>query len=294
MPAPRTRFRRTTRRGLAGAAVAVVVLIGAGAAAAMTAMPASLEIDGIRFSAAEHDAAVVRAERTGSGADGVVEVLRDELALFAVAREVGASDVERPADITDVLDDVNRSRVEAASAGAVLYGPVEYDERSFYGKAVTDIRQATLARLDAGAAGTDVTDAEVRDRFAAEPDAWAEAATTFRLDAIVGTGAVPEVSDWTALSSRGAPEQVAWTARDLESGVVGPGVVAQLTTAADGEVIGPFAAAGGWTAVRLVSRDVDTEAAFAHYRSRIRAALVEERLDDLIAQARSEQDVTLP
>lgn len=292
MPAPRTRLRRATRRALAVAAVAVVV--GAGAVVAMTAMPATLAIDGIRFSAAERDAALVRAERAGSGDDGVVEILRDDLALFAVAREVGASDVERPSDITGVLDEANRKRVDAASTGAVLYGPVEYDERSFYGKAITDIRQATLARLDAGAAGTDVTDAEVRDRFAAEPDAWADAATTFRLDAIVGTGAIPEDSDWTALAGRGTAAQVAWTARDLESGVTGPDVVAQLTTASDGDVIGPFSDSGGWTALRLVSRDVDAEAAFEHYRSRIRAVLVEERLDVLISRARSEQDVTLP
>lgn len=292
MPAPRTRLRRATRRALAAAAVAVVV--GAGAVVAMTAMPATLAIDGIRFSAAERDAALVRAERAGSGDDGVVEILRDDLALFAVAREVGASDVERPSDITGVLDEANRKRVDAASTGAVLYGPVEYDERSFYGKAITDIRQATLARLDAGAAGTDVTDAEVRDRFAAEPDAWADAATTFRLDAIVGTGAIPEDSDWTALAGRGTAAQVAWTARDLESGVTGPDVVAQLTTASDGDVIGPFSDSGGWTALRLVSRDVDAEAAFEHYRSRIRAVLVEERLDVLISRARSEQDVTLP
>lgn len=292
MPAPRTRLRRATRRALAVAAVAVVV--GAGAVVAMTAMPATLAIDGIRFSAAERDAALVRAERAGSGDDGVVEILRDDLALFAVAREVGASDVERPSDITGVLDEANRKRVDAASTGAVLYGPVEYDERSFYGKAITDIRQATLARLDAGAAGTDVTDAEVRDRFAAEPDAWADAATTFRLDAIVGTGAIPEDSDWTALAGRGTAAQVTWTARDLESGVTGPDVVAQLTTASDGDVIGPFSDSGGWTALRLVSRDVDAEAAFEHYRSRIRAVLVEERLDVLISRARSEQDVTLP
>lgn len=292
MPAPRTHLRRAPRRALAVAAVAVVV--GAGAVVAMTAMPATLAIDGIRFSAAERDAALVRAERAGSGDDGVVEILRDDLALFAVAREVGASDVERPSDITGVLDEANRKRVDAASTGAVLYGPVEYDERSFYGKAITDIRQATLARLDAGAAGTDVTDAEVRDRFAAEPDAWADAATTFRLDAIVGTGAIPEDSDWTALAGRGTAAQVAWTARDLESGVTGPDVVAQLTTASDGDVIGPFSDSGGWTALRLVSRDVDAEAAFEHYRSRIRAVLVEERLDVLISRARSEQDVTLP
>lgn len=292
MPAPRTRLRRATRRALAVAAVAVVV--GAGAVVAMTAMPATLAIDGIRFSAAERDAALVRAERAGSGDDGVVEILRDDLALFAVAREVGASDVERPSDITGVLDEANRKRVDAASTGAVLYGPVEYDERSFYGKAITDIRQATLARLDAGAVGTDVTDAEVRDRFAAEPDAWADAATTFRLDAIVGTGAIPEDSDWTALAGRGTAAQVTWTARDLESGVTGPDVVAQLTTASDGDVIGPFSDSGGWTALRLVSRDVDAEAAFEHYRSRIRAVLVEERLDVLISRARSEQDVTLP
>ncbi len=298
MPAPS--LRRSTRSArtlaLVAATVAVVVVGGASAAVALTGAPGGIEIDGLRPTASELDAALMRAERSGGPETdaAAIETLRDDLALFAVAREVGATDVVRPADITDVLDDVNRQRAEAAAVGEVLYGPVEYDERSFYGKALTDIRQAALERVDAGAAGTHITDADVRARFEAEPEKWAEAATTLRLDAVSGPGAAPAAADWSSLSGAGATSEREWTARDLESGVVGPEVVAELRAASDGDVVGPFAEADGWTALRVSSRTTDADAAFEHYRARIRAALVEERLDALVAQARSAQDVVLP
>lgn len=291
--------RRSTRSSrplvLVAVIAAVAIIGGTGAAAALTGTANGIEIDGLRPTASELDAALVRAERSGGSETdaAAIETLRDDLALFAVAREVGATDVSRPADISDVLGEVNRQRAEAAAAGEVLYGPVEYDERSFYGKALTDIRQATLERLDAGAADTDITDADVRARFEAEPENWAEAATTLRLDAVTGSGTAPVTADWSALVGAGTTSVREWTARDLESGVAAPEVVADLLAAADGDVVGPFAEAGGWTALRVISRTTDADAAFEHYRTRIRAVLVEERLGALVSQARSEQDVVL-
>lgn len=301
MPSTRTARSAHPTRRLTGVIVAVSALLAIGAAttaavsAAALAEAGSIEIDGIALTAEEEDAALLRAERQGATAstESAVELLRDELALFSVARDLEATDIVRPSDITELLDDVNGQRRAAAARGDVVYGPIEYDASSFYGKSLTDIRQAAIERLEAGA-GEPISDDDVRERFDAERSEWAASMTTYQLDALSGTGAIPTTTDWDALlgSSSKVPSQRSYTARDLDSGVVGPDTVAELAAAADGDVIGPFAEAGGWTVLRLVSRTVDTESAFQHYRSRIRAVLVEEQLDTLIAQARSAQHVT--
>lgn len=309
LPSRPLRPRRSTRTvigvGLAAAGlVAVIVGVGVGSAAS----GAGPRIDDVQLSDAELALGIVRAERAGadtSDPDAGLDALRDDLALFTVARSVGASDVTRPDDILGVLDEVNAQRESSATAGDVLYGPVTYEAASFYGKSLTDIRQATLARLESGAAGVDVTDAEVRDRFDADPAQWAEAATSYHLTRVeVPTAAdggpdaaVSEaIRDGDAARAFGASagEAVTVTAEELAAAALSPDATAALVAAPDGALLGPFAERGGWVAYRLDGRSVDTEAAYAHYATRIRSVLVDEHLDALIADARSAQVVATP
>ena len=299
---PAVNLRRSSRvpRVLAiaiGAAVTVSI-VGMGAIAATGESGPGASVDGVRFTEAELSAAMVRAERAGApdpdSLRAAVDVLRDDLALFAVARSVGASDVERPQDITAVLAEANRERAEAAGSGEVLYGPIQYDERSFYGKAITDIRQAVLARLDDGADGLVVTESDIRARFDAEPSVWSDAATTYAVSEVTGSGAAPADGDWDVLRVAGTVQQHTYSATDLESGAISPDLAAALASASDGDVLGPMVTSAGWTAFHLDSRTVDLDRAFEHYRSRIRATLVEEHLDALLTYARSAQNVQLP
>jgi hypothetical protein len=306
MPHPVTPTRRG--RPLTLAALLAMLLAVGGAVTACAVAQAPAAVDGVRFSDAELEVASVRAERGGADVDdpsGRFDTLRDDLALFAVARSVGASDVTRPDDILDVVDDVNAQRAETAAAGGVLYGPVTYDSASFYGKSLTDIRQATLTRIEEGATGAHVTDDEVRARFDADRAEWADAATTYHVTRVT----VPTAADGgpdpvvAAAVERGdvapafggsTPESLDITSDQLATNVFGPDATAALLSAADGSVLGPLPEQGGWVAYRLDGRSVDAEAAFAHYASRIRSVLYAERLDALIADARDAQVVVGP
>lgn len=301
---PAASLRRSTRVSrvllitIGAAVTASIVGVGVVAAVAAIGSGPGASVDGVRFTDDELSAAKVRAERAGApdpdSLSAAVDVLRDDLALFAVARSVGASDVERPQDITAVLPEANRERAASSASGEVLYGPVQYDERSFYGKAITDIRQAVLARLDDGAGGVVVTDGDIRARFDAEPSLWSDAATTYEVSEVTGSGPAPADGDWNSLRAAGAVQQRTYSADDLESGTVNPDLAAALAAAADGDVLGPMTTSTGWTALHLDSRTVDLDRAFEHYRSRIRAVLVEEHLESLLNHARSAQNVHLP
>lgn len=303
------RARRPFRTGVGtslvvASVIAVVVGVGAGSAAS----GAAPRIDDVQLSDAELALGTVRAERAGADTtdpNAGLNALRDDLALFTVARSVGASDITRPDDILGVLDDVNAQRESTATAGGVLYGPVTYEAASFYGKSLSDIRQATLTRLESGAAGVDVSDAEVRARFDAEPAQWADAATSYRLTRVeVPTAADggPDAAVSEAILSGDAArafgaspgEAVTVTAEELAAAALSPDATAALVAAPDGALLGPFAERGGWVAYRLDGRSVDTEAAYAHYATRIRSVLVDEHFDALIADARSAQVVATP
>ncbi|WZH35566.1 MAG: hypothetical protein PIR02_12360 [Microbacterium enclense] len=260
----------------------------------------------MRLSDEELALGAARAERAGAiDQDARLEVLRDDFALFFVARSVGATDVTRPDDILDIRDDVNMQRSSTATAGGVLYGPVTYEAASFYGKALSDIRQAALSRLESGAAGVSVGDAEVRSRFDADPAQWADAATSYRLTRITVPTAVdggPDPAVVAALGTAGAAgvldacprEAVTLTPDERAAATLGPEATAAVVAAPDGAFLGPFPERGTWVAYRLDGRSVDAEEAFTHYATRIRTVLFNERLDALIAEARSAQTVVGP
>ncbi len=306
---------RSPRVHFAPRKILAVVLVAAGAVAGIggvgaciAAADAGSRIDDVRLSSTELALGAARAERAGaddSDPHAGFDALRDDFALFSVARSVGATDVTRPDDILDVREDVNAQRVSTATAGGVLYGPVTYEAASFYGKTLSDIRQATLSRLESGAAGTSVSDPEVRARFDSDPAQWADAATSYHLTRIPVPTAVdggPDSvvsdalhnSDAESVFNASPGEAMTLTAEEKAAATLGPEVTTAVVAAADGAILGPFPERGTWVAYRLDGRSVDAEAAFAHYASRIRAALFTERLDALIAEARSAQTVVGP
>lgn len=303
------RVRRPSRTGLGvalvvAAVVAVVVGVGVGSAASVAAP----RIDDVQVSDAELALGAVRAERAGADGtdpDAGLDELRDDFALFTVARSVGASDVTRPDDILGLLDDVNGQRESTATAGGVLYGPVTYEAASFYGKSLSDIRQATLSRLESGAAAVAVSDAEVRARFDADPGQWADAATSYSLTRVevppaadggpdAAASEAIRIGDAARVFGASPGEAVTVTPEELAAATLSPEATAAIVAAPDGALLGPFSERGTWVAYRLDGRTFDTEAAYAHYATRIRTVLVGEHLDALIADARSAQVVAGP
>lgn len=306
MPHPVTARHRGRLIALA-AALTAALAVGI-TATALAAVPARAAVDGVSFSDAELALSAARAERAGHDADdpaAQIDVLRDDLALFAVARSLGATDVTRPDDILGVLDDANAQRAAISDDGGVLYGPVTYAAAAFYGKSLSDIRQATLSRLESGPDGGGVSDADVRARFDADPAQWADAATTSHLTRLaVPTGsdggpdpviaAALRAGDGASALGAAAGQSLDLTAEQIAAATLSPDATAAVLAAPVGAVVGPFAEQGGWVAYRLDGRSVDEAAAFAHYAGRIRSALLDERLDALIADARSAQSVDSP
>lgn len=293
---PQSKRSRDRRRTIIGLAVAAVVAVSAGAMTAVAVESSGPAVDGIRFTSDELDLAAERAHRSGGGRDedAAIETLRDDLALFTAARSLGVSDITRPSDILALLDDVNADRRETARSGGVVYGPVSYDARSFYGKTLTDIRQAAVTALSEGAGDATIDETVVRERFDSDRASWALAATSYHFTSATRAddGDAPAaVAGWDAVASGAAMSPLTLTATEIESGAISPDAAATLASAEPGDVIGPIPAAGELTYLRLDSTTVDADAAYDHYRSRIRAQLHEEQLSALVAEARARQEL---
>lgn len=306
MPRTRSHHARVRRWPLLTAGTAVLVVVVLAILIVPSFRPPPVAIDGVGFTEEEVALARERAERDGRAdpeSDGAIEVLRDDQALFAVARRVGASDVVRPSDILGIVDEVNADRAAIAADGGILYGPVEYDPRSFYGKSLTDIRQAVVQRLESGVGVVPVTDADVRELFDRDVDQWADAATTYRLTVATLTGSPEKPVDavraqdlaavgWASISAQASLADLTVTTEELQAGAMSPNVAASLAGASEGDVIGPENVHGIWVFYRLDGETVDRERALEHYSSRIRASLYEERLDALLAEERAAQTVS--
>jgi len=303
-------MRALRRRGLVASSAAALILVAAAAVAVplVTSAPAHAEIDGI---ALRDDEVAIGVDRTGraveqAGGDAAdvnaaaVDALRDDIALLQVARDLGVTDLERPGDILHLLDEVNDSRAEAQRAGEVIYGPVEYSARTFYSKALADVREAALVAMRSSTEPrSQVSDADVRARFDEEAGDWASAATTFTLTQ-VWTAETDRAAAATVLSTALAEgvatgarvETVVVTEDELSGGMWNPDTVDALRSAEVGTTTELEPAQAGWAVYRVDSRSTDAEAAFDHYRERIRDVLREERLDTAIADARAEQHLS--
>lgn len=294
------RGRHRRRRALA---IAGLALLATGALCAfLLPRPAGVAIDGVVLSDAEIAVGVDRVQREvqqSGGTDAAIDAaavaaLRDDLALFSVAREAGVSDIERPVDVIDRLDEVNRERETAQAAGRIVYGPVTYDLRTFYAKTLTRLRGAVLDSIE----GDDlIGEDDVRARFDRDRDDWAASATTYRLSGLrvaTASDAPPSAAafrDAAAGADADDVLRITATPQDLESGAWSPEQVGLIRAADVGDLIGPMPSRGAWIVYRLDAADVDVEQAFAHYRIRIREQLAEELLDRRIAVERDAQNV---
>jgi hypothetical protein len=302
--------RRQHRRRLAawGSGVLALVAVGAVAIPLVVSSPARAEIDGIVLTDEELAIGIDRAGRAAEQAGGdddevraaAIDSLRDDVALLQVAREAGVTDLERPADILDALDEVNAARAEAQRAGEVVYGPIAYSARTFYSKSLTDIREATArALLSSDDPRFAVGDDEVRARFDAESSEWASAATTHTLTRIrtddPDPGAAQAVLDRAMTTGDTAGVQVETiTVADAElvDGAWNPDTAAAIRAADIGGTTGPEPSRSGWAIYRVDARDVDTDAAYERYRERIRSVLLDKKLTAAIDDARARQNVS--
>ncbi|UPL13907.1 peptidylprolyl isomerase [Microbacterium galbinum] len=302
--------RRQHRRRLAawGAGVLALAAVAAVAIPLTVSSPARAEIDGIVLTDDELAIGVDRAGRAAEQAGGddadvraaAIDSLRDDLALLEVARAVGATDLERPADILDALDEVNAARAEAQRAGEVVYGPISYSARTFYSKSLTDIREATArALLSSDDPRFAVGDDEVRARFDAESSEWASAATTHTLTRLrtdeadpAAAQAILERALATGDTADVQVETITVADAELVDGLWNPETAAAIRAADIGGTAGPEPSRSGWAAYRVDAREVDADAAYERYRERIRSVLLDEKLTAAIAEARAHQNVS--
>lgn len=305
----RSRVQRTRRGVRRTIAVAGLGLIALGTLTAFVVqLPNAVAIDGVALSDAEISVAEDRVQRIVQQQDGTeaaldsaaIEALRDDFALFSVARDAGASDIERPADLIERLDDVNREREAARETGEVVYGPVSYDLRTFYGKALSEVRSAVAEALDDADV---ISEDDIRARFDQDSTEWTASATTYRLTGVRLTAAQPVPDQTTAMTTEGFERvlsaadpaslvSIDATSADLESGSWSPEQADLIRASAPGSVIGPMPAEGAWIVYRLDHVDVDDESAYDTYRIRIREQLLEELLDQRISAERETQVIT--
>lgn len=300
------------RRLRVGGALLLAVLIAVAAVIAVIGIssPARAEIDGIALSDAEIEIGadrVARAvEQNGGDEDEIraaaIDTLREDMALLQVARELQVTDLERPADILDELDGVNLARDEAHRTGEVIYGPVEYTAQIFYSKSLAEVREATVVAMRSSADPRfTIEDAELRARFDSAPEEWASAATTLT----VTRAWVPGSADGDAVRALltdalrdGDPaddvvlESVTVADAELVGGRWNPDTAAALRAGDVGDLVGVEPAESGWAMYRIDAREVDHAVAFDTYRERIRSQLLDERLDEAIAEIRAAQNVS--
>lgn len=290
----------------AGALVVVAAI--AGIVSFSGSASARAEIDGMVLTDAEIAISTDRTVRGVEQAGGdeaevhaqAIDALRDDMSLLQLARELGATQLERPSDILDALDDVNAARSDAQRAGEVIYGPVEYSARTFYAKTLADVREATIQAMRLSDDDRFlIADADVRARFDQEPGEWASAATTLTLSRIW----TPEPDPATAQAvlsdalqtgnPTGLPgETLTVSDAELVNGAWNPDTVAAIRAQDVGGLAGPEPSASGWAMYRVDSRDVDAEAAFERYRESIRSLLLDERLISTLSAIKADQDVS--
>lgn len=299
-----------TRRRLVAWSAGALAIVAAAAVILPIAIssPARAEIDGVILSGEElalgADRTTRAVEQAGGDAEdartAAVEALRDDLALLQVAGDLGVTDVERPSDILDELDGVNAARAEAHRSGEVIYGPVAYSAATFYSKSLSEIREACVqAALRSDDSRFRVADDDIRERFDEEPEQWASAATSVSLTVAWTAEADPTAAQpalAAALTGGSADgirlESIVVSDAELVDGTWNPETAETIRALEIGGVAGPEPSRTGWAAYRLDARETDADAAFGKYRERIRAVLLDERLDAMIADARATQNVS--
>ncbi|MFG2075233.1 peptidylprolyl isomerase [Nonomuraea maritima] len=228
--------------------------------------------------------------------DRALDEIRRDKTTLVLAQEQGLVDsVDHDAFLAE-LDEENAHRADAIARGEVVYGLAEFSPDEYYSHRLTELATLLKQRLSARAGDPLwVTDAEVRQAFDADRDAWSANATTYTYRKLV----VPVPDGAPSGFAEDLKRRVA-AAKKL-SGVTAPGsrlttatqtgggsaahdqeLLAVLTKLSPGQISGPIPENGQITYYELTDESVDEDAAFADYSRRIRQSLVEEKFDQLL------------
>ncbi|WP_216587451.1 hypothetical protein [Streptomyces brasiliscabiei] len=237
------------------------------------------------------------------------EIRRDKTTLV-LAEEQGLVDSVDHADFVAGLERENESRAQAVAAGRTVYGVTEFSPDEYYTHRLTELTTSLKKRLGAEAKGPlTVTDAEVRQAFDADRDAWSANATTYtytRLVVPTPAGAPPDhaarlqrrVADAERLADV-VPEEpgAELTTATYDGGGAGglnahdQDLAAVLGKLRTGEVSAPVPGTGRITYYELDGRRVDEGKAFAAYSGRIRQSLVAEKFDQYLQRRIDDGDI---
>ncbi|WP_305916113.1 hypothetical protein [Nonomuraea turcica] len=234
------------------------------------------------------------------------EIRRDKTTLVLAKEEalIGSAD---HADFLAELAGENERRANAVARGEVVYGLVEFSPEEYYSHRLTELTTALKQRLGKKAGGPlRVTDADVRQAFDADRDAWSANATTYTYAKLVVPVPDGAPQDYAA----GLQRRVAAADRLAEVADREPG--AELTTAthrgggsavhdqdlmavlgklAAGQISAPVPGTGQITYYELNGKTVDEDAAFAEYSRRIRQSLIEEKFAQFLQRRVDNSDI---
>ncbi|MFI7610150.1 hypothetical protein ACIBP6_02795 [Nonomuraea terrae] len=242
-------------------------------------------------------------------ADRALDEIRQDKATLVLAKEQGLiGSVDHAAFLTE-LEEENARRTDAIARGEVVYGLAEFSPEEYYSHRRAELTTLLQQRLSAKAGDPLwVTDAEVRQAFDADKDAWSANATTYtytKLVVPVPEGAGPDHA--AALQRRVAAADGLRDVAKREPGAKlttdtyhGGGTAAHqqdlmavLGTLAPGRISDPVPSAGQITFYELTGRTVDEKAAFADYSRRIRQSLVEEKFHQFLRRRVDGSDITV-
>jgi len=285
---------------------AIVVVVGVVIALVVALAPRPVgSIDGIPVGQDELTFQIDLARHQGAGdaeARGrALDAIAEDHALVALAHDAGVTDMTSPAQILDARQQANTSKEALAASGQVVYGKTVYTPQEFYSRTLADLRNKLVQALSSGSSPrVVVTDAEVTAALDADLNDWAAGATTYRATALM----VPAAADGSAPAAlvgdgpRQALEHLATsipgatlTAETigpdaLDAAGLSPDTTQQLQDATVGSLTEPFTQRGTWVVLRVDARNVDAAAALAKHGDELRAKLVEQKVDDLIAKTR--------
>ncbi|MGW3351918.1 hypothetical protein ACWDA3_52240 [Nonomuraea rubra] len=221
------------------------------------------------------------------------EIRRDKATLL-LAQDKGLIDSPDHSDFLADLDAENARRADAIARGEVVYGLAEFSPEEYYSHRLTELTTALKQRLEPELG---VTDAEVRQAFDADREAWSANATTYTYTKLV----VPVPDGAPAAYAENLRRRVAEADGLAEVAEREPG--ATLTTAThqgggpaahdrdltavlgglgQGQISAPVPGTGQITYYELDGKTVDEQAAFAGYERRIRQSLIEEKFTQFL------------
>lgn len=230
--------------------------------------------------------------------------------LLLLAQEAGVVEDVDFASFASARGAENDRRAGAVAQGEVVYGLTRFGEEEFYEHTLADVRTRVQQVLSAEPGGPlHVTAAEVEAAYAAEPGAWTANVTTYDLTCLT----VPVVGDReaerAALAAATAGADLAAVAAAhpgavLAAETLGPSGASALTPPqeqtlqqvaglAAGDVTAPADDGDRLVVLRVDAVAVDADRALSEYGSRIRAGVVAEKLDGLLARRGDDSDVVV-